>query len=130
MKVLLDTHVWHWASAGDPRLSSTATSTINNPAVELYLSSISVWEFLVHIRKRTILVNGPPTSWIQASLAGMNVAVLPITMDIAIQSENLPAFQYNDPADRFIAATALHYSLPLITADNKLQKWSHIQTIW
>lgn len=35
-----------------------------------------------------------------------------------------------DMPDRVIAATALHWNLPLLTRDAKIQKLSNVQTVW
>ncbi|MEB3360555.1 MAG: PIN domain-containing protein [Synechococcaceae cyanobacterium] len=45
---------------------------------------------------------------------------MPITAEIAVLSRSC-IFQHGDPADRLIAATALHGRWPLITADEKLR---------
>jgi PIN domain nuclease of toxin-antitoxin system len=39
-------------------------------------------------------------------------------------------FSHKDPADRIIAATALHYKAPLITADDKLRAIETLEVIW
>lgn len=49
---------------------------------------------------------------------------LPLTGDIALRAvelEGLPA----DPADRFIAATALVHNATLMTADEAILDWRH-----
>jgi hypothetical protein len=45
---------------------------------------------------------------------------LPITAEIAVLSRS-SLLQQDDPADRLIAATALHGGWPLITADEQLR---------
>ena len=43
----------------------------------------------------------------------------PLTHDIAVMSRQL-ALSHQDPADRFLAATALVMGLTLVTADKRL----------
>jgi PIN domain nuclease of toxin-antitoxin system len=43
----------------------------------------------------------------------------PLTHDIAVASRRL-ALSYQDPADRFLAATAAVLGLTLVTADDRL----------
>jgi PIN domain nuclease of toxin-antitoxin system len=52
----------------------------------------------------------------------------PLTHEVAIQSRlvNLP---HQDPADRFLAATALVYDLMLVTADERLLNSPSISTL-
>jgi len=45
--------------------------------------------------------------------------------NIFIANEYIP-----DPADRIITATAMTMGLPLVTSDNKIIDYPHVQTIW
>ncbi|MBJ6751863.1 PIN domain-containing protein [Geomonas anaerohicana] len=56
--------------------------------------------------------------------------VLPITLDIAYHSSHHPGFAHGDPADRIIAATALHHKASLITCDTKLLEMKALKTVW
>lgn len=49
---------------------------------------------------------------------------LPITGEIAILAVELNGL-HADPADRFIAATAIVHDATLITADERLLNWRH-----
>ena len=49
---------------------------------------------------------------------------LPLTGDIAIIAVEL-ADLHGDPADRFIAATAIAHNATLMTADAALLRWPH-----
>ena len=48
--------------------------------------------------------------------------------EVAIQSERL-FLPHQDPADRFIAATAVVYGLTLVTSDERLLKCKDIRTL-
>lgn len=56
-----------------------------------------------------------------SALEFMNL-VLPITAEIADLSTKLPEKASSDPADRLIAATAIHHRATLISTDVKLAK--------
>lgn len=47
MRILLDTHIFLWFISGDTRLSNNVRDTIRDPANEVYLSTVSVWETIV-----------------------------------------------------------------------------------
>lgn len=49
---------------------------------------------------------------------------LPLTGEIAILAAELDGL-HSDPADRFIAATAIAHDATLITADERLLNWRH-----
>lgn len=54
----------------------------------------------------------------------------PVNNKIAIESVRLPGEFHKDPADRIIVATARTMGLALITADEKIQAYPHVNTIW
>ncbi|WP_228015489.1 type II toxin-antitoxin system VapC family toxin [Leptolyngbya ectocarpi] len=47
MRILLDTHIFLWFISGDTRLSNDIRDAIRNPANEVYLSAVSIWEAIV-----------------------------------------------------------------------------------
>jgi PIN domain nuclease of toxin-antitoxin system len=56
--------------------------------------------------------------------------VLPLTVDVAIESEQLGDSFPPDPADRLIAATARVHDLTLITSDRSIRKSGAVRTLW
>lgn len=119
MRLLLDTHVWLWCLREPDRIGAAATRTLADPANELWLSPISVWEALLLAEKGRIELGSPPAAWLQTVLAILPVRDALLSRDIASLSRSVDLAQ-QDPADRFIAATAAVYELTLITADQRL----------
>ena len=120
MKLLLDTHVWIWSVAVPSRLSRRVTSALTSSRNELWLSPVSVWEALALVEKGSLRVRGSAGEWVESALAAPGaLRDAPLTREVALQSRRLP-MQHQDPADRFIAATALVYGLTLVTADERL----------
>jgi hypothetical protein len=56
--------------------------------------------------------------------------VLPLTVDVAIESEQFGDSFPPDPADRLVAATARVYNLTLITSDRSIRKSGAVRTLW
>ena len=52
-----------------------------------------------------------------------------ISPRIAIKSVRLEPF-HSDPADRMIVATTQHFGGVLVTKDQRLQGFPHVDTIW
>ena len=52
----------------------------------------------------------------------------PLTRAVAVRSRTLP-LRHEDPADRFLAATAAVYDLKLVTADERLWKIEGYQVL-
>jgi PIN domain nuclease of toxin-antitoxin system len=70
----------------------------------------------------------PPdlTKWVAQATAPLREA--PLTHEIALAARLVP-LPYNDPADRFLAATAQLLRLTLVTADAKLLGLGEISTL-
>ncbi len=119
MKLLLDTHVWLWALLEPDRLKSRVRRTIADRGSELWLSSISIWEAALLVERGRLTPSGPAASWLDQALQSLPVRDAPLTRDVARASRSL-ALPHDDPADRFIAATAHVHGLTLVTADRAL----------
>ena len=119
MKLLLDTHIWLWALLEPERLSATVTAALESPENELWLSPISVWEAMVLAERGRIAINAAPADWVQEMVRAIPRQEAPLTHDIAVASRQL-SLSHQDPADRFLAATAQVMRLTLVTADDRL----------
>ena len=95
---------------------------------ELWLSPISIWETLILAEKRKVILNPDPSTWIQNSLQKLDTKEAPISNEIAILSRQL-LLEQQDPADRFIAATAIHFQLTLATVDEYFTKVDWLNTL-
>jgi PIN domain nuclease of toxin-antitoxin system len=119
MKLLLDTHILLWALLEPDRLSRRVATELRNPKNETWLSPISVWEILILSEKGKIVLEPDPASWVRTVLARLPLYEARINHEIALCSRSLK-LKHQDPADRFIAATAMIYDLTLVTADKRL----------
>ncbi len=128
MRILLDTHIWLWYLEGNPKLSDSLSTQLTAPNNQLWLSPVSLWEFLLLIEKGKISIGEPPEVWIRNTLATFEVQEAPLNYEIAILSRQI-SLPHQDPADRFLAATAIHYDLTLATVDQKLVQAVQIPTI-
>lgn len=119
VRLLLDTHIWIWSVAEPERLSRKVSSTLQSARSELWLSPISVWELLLLTQKGRVKLDRPPERWIEEAFAFSPLRDAPLNREVAIESRRLQ-LPHEDPADRFIAATARVYDLTLVTADERL----------
>jgi len=133
MQIICDTHIpLFWANAPS-RLSRSAVAALEKGRQDgqLAIADISLWEIaLLHERGRLRLPDDvPAVEYLSRLLQALRLNVLPITANIAVLSRS-SLFQHGDPADRLIAATALHGGWPLITADEKLRALPDLHCIW
>lgn len=126
MRLLLDTHIWLWSLAEPKRLSRRVQQELREQKNELWLSPVSTWEaLLLHARGR-IRLHGNVRDWV--TKATMHLREAPLTHEIVVAAQELP-LQQQDPADRFLAATADVLGLTLVTADHRLLGLGKIATL-
>jgi PIN domain nuclease of toxin-antitoxin system len=126
LKLLLDTHIWIWSLQDPKRLGKRVQRELGNPTNELWLSPISTWEALTLHAKGRIRLYGNLADWVASATAPLREA--PLTHEIALAARQLP-LTHQDPADRFLAATALVLDLILVTADAGLLGLGEIATL-
>jgi len=126
--VLLDTHIWLWALLDPARLSRAVRALLASPAETLRLSPISVWEAMMLAERGRIALEPDPRSWLDRALATAPVTEAPLTFEVAMASRSI-ALEHRDPADRFIAASALVFDLTLVTADARLLDCPDIEVL-
>jgi PIN domain nuclease of toxin-antitoxin system len=130
LKLLLDTHTWLWRLREPERLSQAAEAAITSIDSEVFLSPVSVWEAMVLARKGRLALSKPPREWMLEMLRRSPLTAAPLTHDIALRSETLDGFGSQDPADRFLAATAIERDMALVTADATLHAFKPLTTVW
>lgn len=130
MNLLLDTHIWLWCHLDPDRLGKRAKAVLQDAANRLWLSPISVWEFLLLAERGRLKMGGdtPPTDWVEAVMSRAPMQDAPLTREVAIRSRSV-RLAHDDPADRFLAATADVYELTLITADQRLLRGKGYRTL-
>jgi PIN domain nuclease of toxin-antitoxin system len=117
--LLLDTHIILWSAAEPDKLTLNVKKALNNDLNELWFSPISVWEILLLAEKGRISLGSNIEKAVRDMFNTIPLKEAVINSEVAIQSRivNLP---HQDPADRFLAATAAVYDLTLVTADTKI----------
>jgi PIN domain nuclease of toxin-antitoxin system len=130
VRLLLDTHVWLWRLLDPERISAGAEAAIADAQNELLLSPVSTWETLVLARKGRIALTPSPSEWVLDALRRSGPTAAPLTHGIALRSEALEGFASEDPADRFLVATAVELDLTLVTADGAMQAFGPVDTLW
>ena len=130
--IVLDTHVWVLFVSNPELLSKRAKRALDAAMEEkgILISSISAWEVAVLVAKKRLRLTLGVTDWLTKSEALPFITFIPVDNAIAIKSVNLPQPLHSDPADRIIIATAISMGAPLVTKDEKILKYAHIQTIW
>ena len=128
MGLLLDTHIWLWSLLEPERLSEPVKRALQSREDELRLSSISVWEALLLAERGRVTLDPAPRRWLRDALSVGPIVEAPVTVDVAVASRAIDV-EHQDPADRFIAATAKVYGLRLVTADARLLRCRDVEVL-
>lgn len=133
MRIICDTHaLLFWADAPE-RLSDKAREAmaLGRQSDTLACCDISFWEIalLFDLGRLNPQAGISPAAYMRDIVLDLNLEVLSITPEIAHLSRVGP-FIHKDPADRLIAATALHYGVPLLTVDEKLRGIPGLSILW
>lgn len=130
--IVLDTNVLIWWISDSGKLSRKARKIIEEAEKKkaIYISSISVLEIHVLVKKGKLRLNTLADNWLEKIENLSYVHFVPIDNKIAVQSVKLDSFEHKDPADRIIIATALNIGAKLVTSDKKILDYPHVQSIW
>ncbi len=128
MRLLLDTHVWLWMLHGSPQLPEAIRKMLEDERHELFLSPISAWEAVILAERGRISAGKDPVAWVREALSKSPVKEAVLNWEVAVRSREL-LLAHDDPADRFIAATALVFGLSLVTLDKRLKRLPKLRTI-
>ncbi len=130
--IVVDTCALIFDALTPERLTMNAKKAIDKAERQnkLFCCDISLWEVAMLVHKKRIEPGVEVEVFLQLMLGARGVQVLPIDIEIASISINPMLFNHGDPADRLIAATAIHHRAKLVTSDNKLAAISHVEVIW
>ena len=123
--IVLDTHVLVWADTDDRKLGRKARASIDRlwKTGRVAVAAISFWEVGLLQARRRLALPVSVREWRDAVLAAGAIE-LPLDGTIALRALDLSGL-HDDPADRFIVATALVHGAALMTADDRLLDWRH-----
>jgi PIN domain nuclease of toxin-antitoxin system len=128
--ILLDTHAWVWWVSDPEKLSSVAREAVEG-AREVGVSPISCWELATKAARGKLRLDRDVEVWVRQALARPRVRVSPLLPEIAVAAGKLGAEGFHgDPADRMIAATAIHHGIGLVTKDQEIRSFPRVHSIW
>jgi PIN domain nuclease of toxin-antitoxin system len=128
MTLLLDTHSVLWFWWNDPKLSSTASKLIQEPANRKLVSIASCWEIAIKVSLQKLHLGEPFPNYLRTHLTRNNFVVVHILDDHLVELVGLP-FHHRDPFDRMIIAQSICEEVPVVSADEKFDAYG-ISRIW
>lgn len=127
-----DTHAALWYLLKNPSLSATARRFMDDPAPagqDIVLSPISLAE-IVYLAEKNRL---PASAYehLKNALADPDYVIEegPFNGEIVEAMLKVPRADVPDMPDRIVAATGMHFGVPVISRDGRIRS-SSVKTIW
>lgn len=130
MKVLLDTCAILWAVAAPQRLSAHARAVLGEPETEVFVLAISAAEIACASERGRIALDRHWKAWFRHYVQRNQWECLPIDLAIVEEAYSLPQPFHPDPVDRLIVAAARLRGLGVVTGDQKMLEYPHVEKIW
>ena len=127
--IVLDTHAWVWWLAKPKKLGKKGARAIDK-ANRIGISAISIWEVAAKVAMGKLRFDRPCDVWIdEALIDDARIELLHLLPRISIDAVRL-SWPHQDPADRFIVATARAHDAILITADQQMHDSGLVSCVW
>lgn len=128
MNFLLDTHVFLWLAAYPEKLSGRAEQIVLDADNSLFLSIVSLWEMQIKIQLGKLELDIPLVDFWHGQQEKSQLLFLPAKEEHVWTLANLTQI-HKDPFDRLLIAQSLYENMPIITADDTINKYN-AETIW
>jgi len=122
MRLLLDTCIFLWYIEGDRRLSESVFDEIRNPANEVFLSSVSIWECIVKYQVGKLSFPEPPAVYLPEQRRRHLISSLALDENSVAHLVRLPLV-HRDPFDRMLICQAIEHHLIIATADKTIRSY-------
>ncbi len=120
MKLLLDTHALLWWLADTPQLGPKARGAIADPANDILVSIVSVWEIAVKVRTGKLEAKLPS---VIAAIERNGFSRLAIS-DAHLQTLMTLPVHHRNPFDHLLIAQAVADGATLITSDRHAPRYA------
>ena len=128
MKGLLDTCTFLWVVTGSKELSPAATKVFADPANEILLSVVSVWELSVKHSLGKLPMPASLDRFVLEQREKHGITVLPLEERAVFHLHKLPAL-HRDPFDRMLICQAIEHDCVLLTPDPLIAQYP-VRTQW
>lgn len=122
MNLLLDSHTFVWWRDEPNKISPAAFAEISNPANDVFLSVVTIWELQIKIALNKFTVKSGLENAVKDERQKNGFQILPVKLSHALYLENLP-FHHKDPFDRLLISQAIVENMTLLTADPEFSKY-------
>ena len=82
------------------------------------------------VEKKQLILDRPLDQWLDEAVTRPGLGVRELTRPVLVQSCELPQPFHGDPADQILVATARHHGAVLVTSDQRIRRYAHVQSLW
>ena len=129
MKLLLDTCALIHFSLDPARLNAETLYHISDPATEIWCSAVSIAELACLQERGRIELDGHWKTWFRLLLRTNGWNLLPITQEIMEEAYSLREPIHRDPADRILIASTRVHRMTLVTTDQLILDYPHVNAL-
>jgi PIN domain nuclease of toxin-antitoxin system len=122
MKILLDTCAFLWIITDDPKLSLQARELFSDPAHDIYLSVVSVWEIAIKHSIGRLPLPKKPEHFIPAQRTRHGITSLALEEEDSLYLTRLPEL-HRDPFDRMLICQAIVNGMAILTPDESITRY-------
>lgn len=127
MRYLIDSHVFIWYALGDERLSPDARNVIESRHSK-FLSIASIWEMAIKVNIGHLEFREPFDRLIETQMRINDYKLLNLELQHLFRYCSLE-LHHRDPFDRIIVSQALIENMPLVSIDEKFDRYD-VERIW
>ena len=95
---------------------------IQDPANQVYLSVVSIWEVIVKHRLGKLPLPHAPEEYLPEQRQRHRISSMPMDEPSVTRLSSLPSI-HRDPFDRMLICQAMEYNLTLVTVDDKISAY-------
>ncbi|EKS08185.1 type II toxin-antitoxin system VapC family toxin [Leptospira santarosai] len=132
MSYLLDTHVLLWVIGDSKQLSKKVAQIIEDQEVQIFVSSISLWEISLKFKLGKLHLSGFKPEGIPNYLKKLNINTIELNVEDASSYHNLKENFRRDPFDRMLIWQCISKKYTLISKDAEMKKHkiAGLKIIW
>lgn len=128
MRLLLDTHTFLWWDSAPSQLSPTVQTVCLDPANELIVSVVSIWEIEIKRQLGKLQLAKPLADLVNEQIETNRIQILPVLLPHVLTLQTLPSV-HKDPFDRLLIAQAKADNLTLLSRDTNFTAYP-VSVLW
>jgi PIN domain nuclease of toxin-antitoxin system len=129
VKLLLDTCAILHLAAEPHRLTPAAREALQDPAAEVNVSVVSIAELACLSNLQRIVLEPHWKTWFRRAVDQNGWNWIEVDARVAEEAWSLPEIFHRDPSDRLLVATARIHQLTLVTTDQWILDYPHVESM-